>query len=121
MKAIIFCLSFVLALFHPTYSSALESRYANNFEIVQQKSICLFPDLQSEDQYFDIDLLEDEDNDEVNSSPNLKFSSKKKSFTTTNFSIDNDCTIVFFKRIWSNRYFFQLHPAYFISLRVLRL
>ena len=120
MKAIIFYFSLVLAIFHPAFSKALEPNHAHNFELVQKKSPCLCLNSQSDNPYFDIDLLEDEDNDDINSSTWKKFLSKK-SASTLNAIVEKKYTDNHFSKPGYNRYIFYLPPSHFISLRVFRL
>ena len=110
----------MLAVFHPTFSKALEPNHAHNFEVVRQKSSCLFLNTQSEDRYFDIDLLGDEENDDVSTSGWKKFLSKKRE-SAFNAIAEKKYTDNYFNKIGSNRYIFYQPPSHFISLRVFRL
>ena len=118
MRAIIICFNFVLALFHSAYSTTPEVINASNFEAVQHQSFLFSQDPSGENLYFNIALV-DENNEEVSCSTKNKFSTKKNKFIHTSlfayiFSENS------FKKNRSARFFNFSQPS-LISLRVLRL
>lgn len=119
MKAIIIWFSFVLALFHPTYSNALETAPAYNPEFIQQNALHFSYNSQNKDIYGDYQIIEEDEED-------LSISSKKKVFAKKLISTgDSFITSIFsnnfFKRTYFSKYSFYTRPPTFISLRVLRL
>ena len=118
MRAIIICFNFVLALFHSAYSITPEVTPASNFEAIQHQSFLFSQDSSGENLYFNI-VLVDENNEEVSCSIKNKFSTKKNTFTHTSllayiFSGNS------FKKNCSARFFNFSQPS-LISFRVLRL
>lgn len=119
MKAIIIWFSFVLALFHPTYSNALETAPAYNPEFIQPSALHPSYNSQNKDLYGDYQIIEEDEED-------VSISSKKKALAKKIISTnDSFITPVFsdncFKRICFSKHLFYTRPPSVISLRVLRL
>lgn len=116
MKKIFFSLIFVLTLFHSTFSIVPQALPVHNLEIVHQESLFFSQNSQTENLYFDVDLIE-EDNDDIDSSAWDKFSLRKDAFADTSF-IAHIFPDRSFNRIWYSCNFSPFSQPGFISLRV---
>jgi hypothetical protein len=116
MKRIVFTLSILLALFHPTYSYSLREIPAHHSEIVQQESYFFSDDSKNEALNIYVCLLSEDDEDAGSSEKGKKISAKVP-FSTISFTVYH-CKDHFYKTIWSKDH---LPSINFLSLRVLRL
>ncbi len=120
MKKLIFCLSFVVALVHSTYSKTVEKTAAHSIEIIQQETFQYIPTSLNEDQDCESCLLEDDDNDDVNTTHKNKITSNKGSFLQVSFA-HHKFPDGFIQKIRNTHSFFYFTKLSFASIRVLRL